>query len=179
MRHFKILNSFLLFLLIITSIYVIPCFAEDTAYVWSSYEGLTPTSSIVTSKEEILRVSTSLIQKQGWKAINIRTVAKECNISVGSIYNYFHNKSDQIATTVERVWHDIFHLSDNTSDFKNFVDCVEWIFESMKQGEEKYPGFFAFHSMIFMEEEKESGQQLWWDISIIFFSLFFPDSLYK
>lgn len=52
MRHFKILNSFLLFLLIITSIYVIPCFAEDTAYVWSSYEGLTPTSSIVTSKEE-------------------------------------------------------------------------------------------------------------------------------
>lgn len=84
-----------------------------------------------------------------------------------------------IAATVERVWHDIFHLSDNTSDFKNFVDCVEGIFESMKQGEEKYPGFFAFHSMIFMEEEKESGQQLWWDISIIFFSLFFPDSLYK
>lgn len=83
-----------------------------------------------------------------------------------------------IAATVERVWHDIFHLSDNASDFKNFVDCVEWIFESMKQGEEKYPGFFAFHSMIFMEEEKESGQQLWWDISIIFFSLFFPDSLY-
>ncbi len=129
-------------------------------------------NTIVTSKEDILRVSTSLIQKQGWKAINIRTVAKECNISVGSIYNYFHNKSDLIAATVERVWHDIFHLSvervwhdifhlsDNTSDFKNFVDCVEWIFESMKQGEEKYPGFFAFHSMIFMEEEKESGQQL-------------------
>lgn len=117
-------------------------------------------NTIVTSKEDILRVSTSLIQKQGWKAINIRTVAKECNISVGSIYNYFHNKSDLIAATVERVWHDIFHLSDNTSDFKNFVDCVEWIFESMKQGEEKYPGFFAFHSMIFMEEEKINGQKL-------------------
>ena len=27
-------------------------------------------NTIVTSKEDILRVSTSLIQKQGWKAIN-------------------------------------------------------------------------------------------------------------
>ena len=101
-------------------------------------------NTIVTSKEEILRISTSLIQKQGWKAINIRTVAKECNISVGSIYNYFHNKSDLIAATVERVWHDIFHFSENTSDFKSFVDCVEWIFERMKQGEENILAFLPF-----------------------------------
>lgn len=117
-------------------------------------------NTIVTSKEEILRVSTTLIQKQGWKALNIRTVAKECNISVGSIYNYFHNKSDLISATVECVWHDIFHLSENRSVFKNFIDCVEWAFHSMKQGEEKYPCFFSFHSMLFMEEEKGNGQQL-------------------
>lgn len=30
----------------------------------------------------------------------------------------------------------------------------------MKKGEERYPGFFSFHSMIFMEEEKGNGQQL-------------------
>ena len=123
-------------------------------------EGESRMNTIITSKEEILNVSINLIQKQGWKAINIRTVAKECNISVGSIYNYFHNKSDLIAATVERVWHDIFHFSESTSDYMNFIDCVEWIFESMKQGEEKYPGFFAFHSMIFMEEDKKNGQRV-------------------
>ena len=50
-------------------------------------------NTIVTSKEEILCVSRELIRKQGWNALNIRTVAKECNISVGSIYNYFRKKS--------------------------------------------------------------------------------------
>ena len=114
----------------------------------------------VTSKEEILRTSRNLIQKQGWKAINIRSVAKECNISIGSIYNYFHNKSDLVAATVESVWLDIFHFPENTAVFDHFVECVEWIFESMKNGESRYPGFFAFHSMIFLEEDKGNGQQL-------------------
>lgn len=117
-------------------------------------------NTTVTSKEEILRISRELIQTQGWKAINIRAVAKECNISIGSIYNYFHNKSDLIAATVESVWQDIFHFSENTAVFDSFVGCVEWAFDSMKMGEERYPGFFAFHSMVFMKDEKGNGQQM-------------------
>ena len=117
-------------------------------------------NTIVTSKEEILCVSRDLIQKQGWNALNIRTVAKECNISVGSIYNYFRNKSDLITATVESVWRDIFHFPENPAVFDSFIRCVEWAFDSMKKGEERYPGFFSFHSMIFMEEEKGNGQQL-------------------
>ena len=117
-------------------------------------------NTAVTSKEEILRVSRDFIQRQGWESINIRTIAKECNISVGSIYNYFQNKTDLITATVESVWHDIFHFPENTAAFDSFVECVEWAFESMKKGEERYPGFFAFHSMLFMKEEKGNGQQL-------------------
>ncbi len=30
----------------------------------------------------------------------------------------------------------------------------------MKNGSEKYPGFFTFHSMSFLGEEKEDGQRL-------------------
>ena len=81
-------------------------------------------NTTVTSKEEILRISRELIQTQGWKAINIRAVAKECNISIGSIYNYFHNKSDLIVATVESVWQDIFHFPENTVLFNSFVGCV-------------------------------------------------------
>ena len=117
-------------------------------------------NTTVTSKEEILRISRELIQTQGWKAINIRAVAKECNISIGSIYNYFHNKSDLVAATVESVWQDIFHFPENTAVFDSFVGCVEWAFDSMKMGEERYPGFFAFHSMVFMKDEKGNGQQM-------------------
>ena len=48
------INKFIISLIftLIFSFYIFPCFAEDTAYVWSPSEGLTPTSSSITSKEE-------------------------------------------------------------------------------------------------------------------------------
>ena len=117
-------------------------------------------NTVVTSKEAILNVCRELIITQGWEAINIRTVAAACNVSVGSIYNYFNSKSDLIAATVESVWCDIFHYPDNQQDFDSFLDCVAQVFDSMKKGDEKYHGFFTLHSMNFMGKEKLSGQQL-------------------
>ena len=46
-------------------------------------------NTVVTSKEEILKTSRELIQQAGWSAVNIRSVATACGVSVGSIYNYF------------------------------------------------------------------------------------------
>lgn len=138
------------------------------------------TNTTVTSKKDILNASRMLLQKQGWAALNIRTVAKECNISVGSIYNYFQNKSDLIASTVESIWHNIFHFPESSSAFNDFIECVEWIFDSLKKGEETYPGFFSFHSMIFMEEDKGNGQQLmsesWHHISENLYQILMCDS---
>lgn len=47
---------------------------------------------VVTSKDEILKTNRELIQKQGWSAVSIRSVAAACGVSVGSIYNYFKSK---------------------------------------------------------------------------------------
>lgn len=117
-------------------------------------------NTVVTSREAILSVSRELIRNQGWKAVNIRTIAKECHICTGSIYNYFDSKSDLMASTVESVWCDIFHFPENKESFDSFLHCMEWVFDSMKKGNEKYPGFFTFHSMSFIGEEKADGQRL-------------------
>lgn len=125
------------------------------------FEGGDFINTVVTSKEAILDMSRQLMQKQGWKSINIRSVASACGVSVGSIYNYFDSKSDLTAAVVESIWLDIFHFPKQEHCFKNmgFPDCVQWIFDSMKQGAEKYPGFFTLHSMGFFEEDKEKGRQ--------------------
>ena len=52
-----------------------------------------PVNPVVTSKEEILAASRELIRSQGWQAVNIRSVAAACGVSVGSIYNYYGSKS--------------------------------------------------------------------------------------
>ena len=61
-------------------------------------------NTVVTSKEDILKTSRELIQQQGWSAINVRSVAAACGVSVGSIYNYFDSKTDLMGAAVESIW---------------------------------------------------------------------------
>ncbi len=116
-------------------------------------------NKVVTSKEEILRTSRALLKEQGWTALNIRTVAGACHVSVGSIYNYFGSKADLVSNTVESVWHEIFHTPNNKAPFRDIEECVIWMYERMAYGSKEYPGFFTLHSMNFMKEGKEDGKR--------------------
>lgn len=116
-------------------------------------------NTVVTSREAILEVSRRLIRQKGWGAVNIRSVAGECGVSVGSIYNYFDSKAELVAATVESVWCDIFHFSEQENTFDSFTECIQWVFASLKEGEKKYPGFFALHPAGFAGGEKAGGQR--------------------
>lgn len=117
-------------------------------------------NTIITSREAILDTCRRLVKEQGWSAVNIRSVAAACNVSVGSIYYYFDSKTALTSATVESIWHDIFHFSGTEPDFDSFLSCVQWIFASIRKGSEQYPGFFTSHSMTFMKSDKADGQQL-------------------
>ena len=114
---------------------------------------------IITSKDEILKNSRELIRQQGWPAVNIRSVARACDVSVGCIYNYFGSKAELVSATVESVWYDIFHLPQESMEFDDTQSCITWIYERMEYGCEKYPGFFTLHSFGF-GEKKSDGKQL-------------------
>ena len=122
-------------------------------------------NTIVTSKEEILKTSRELIQQQGWSAVNIRSVAGACGVSVGSIYNYFDSKAALVCATVESVWCEIFHRPEDSAVLRDTQACIVWMYERMKYGCRQYPGFFTLHSLGFMQEEKSDGkrrmQQTW------------------
>ena len=49
-------------------------------------------NTVVTSRTAILEASRQLIREKGWSALNIRSVAGACGVSVGSIYNYLIQK---------------------------------------------------------------------------------------
>ncbi len=120
---------------------------------------------VVTSKEEILKISRELIQQQGWSAVNIRSVAAACGVSVGSIYNYFDSKAALVAATIESVWWEIFRRPDDGAVFQDTQACITWMYERMAYGRNQYPGFFTLHSLGFMQEDKADGkrrmQQTW------------------
>lgn len=122
-------------------------------------------NTIITSKEDILKTSRELIQKQGWSAVNIRSVAAVCGVSVGSIYNYFDSKAGLVGATVESVWCEIFHRPENGAIFQDTQACIIWMYGRMEYGCKQYPGFFTLHSLGFMRQDKPDGkrrmQQTW------------------
>ena len=96
---------------------------------------------VVTSKEDILKTSRELIQRQGWSAINIRSVAAACGVSVGSIYNYFDSKAALVSATVESIWCEIFRHPEDEAVFQDTQACIGWIYGQMEYGCKRYPGF--------------------------------------
>lgn len=122
-------------------------------------------NTVVTSKEDILKMSRQLIRLEGWSALNIRRVAGACGVSVGSIYNYFDSKSALVSAAVESIWREIFRRPEDRTVFQDTQACIAWIYERMEYGSGKYPGFFTLHALGFMQEdksrEKQKMQQTW------------------
>lgn len=121
-------------------------------------------NTVVTSSEEILKTSRELIRVQGWDALNIRSVAAACGVSIGSIYNYFASKEKLICAVVESIWCEIFHRSDENAVFNDTLACVAWLYGRMECGSKKYPDLFAVHSEVFVSRKKEDGKRLMYNV---------------
>ena len=116
-------------------------------------------NTIITSKEAILEMSREIVINDGVVSLSIRKVASKCNVSVGSIYNYFESKAELLGATIESIWSEIFHQGKNPDVFCNISECITWLYDCLKYGNEKYPEFFTVHSIGFANDEKAGGKQ--------------------
>lgn len=103
----------------------------------------------VTSREEILLVCRGIVAEKGLDALNMRGVAAECRIALGSVYTHFSSKDELVAATVESVWKDILHMGRASSAGLSFPEYVGWIYGNLRRGSGRYPGFFRAHSSSF------------------------------
>lgn len=105
-----------------------------------------------TSKEEILAAARKLARKEGLAALQIRAIAAQAGISVGSVYQYFPRKADLLAAVVASVWQEIFHGEPQNPYERDFCWFLENLFRKLKEGAKQYPGFFQTHQEIFSED---------------------------
>lgn len=111
-----------------------------------------------TSKEELLEASKELVRSQGWSAVNIRSVAKACGVSVGAIYNYFDGKAALVTATVESIWQEIFHQPQGQPGFQDIQTYTLWVYDRMAAGSKRYPDFFTLHSLGFVAGDKSEAR---------------------
>ena len=56
------------------------------------------------TREEILDIAYDRAQNDGVASLGIRTIASECGVAVGTIYNYFPDKASLVTEVVGRFW---------------------------------------------------------------------------
>ena len=110
------------------------------------------------SKKHILMVCHQMVQTYGIQSITIRAVAKQCNVSIGSIYNYFPSKNKLLHEVIESIWKDIFKMPNDIMTY-DFMKCLQWMCDSIQKGKQKYPDFLKSHAMVFHNDERIEGQQ--------------------
>ena len=114
----------------------------------------------IISDKEILEVSKQMVREKGLQAIHMRSVAQACQVSVGSIYNYYSSKNDLMLATITSIWQEIFHGQNPNRETMSFIDEVKDLFNCIQLGSQTYPFFFSLHSMSLAENDKEKGRMV-------------------
>ena len=104
-------------------------------------------NTVITSKEAIMQVCRRIVAEKGLKALNMRLVADECHIALGTLYNYYADKDELVLATVESIWRDIFHAEQRCGTGLSFPDYVADLYTRIRKGAEAYPGFLTGQSI--------------------------------
>ena len=81
---------------------------------------------------KLIEVGKTIIHTGGIEAINMRSIAEYCNISLGSIYNYYKNKDELLLSLVKSIWLEI--LDEKGIETTSFIETVSLLFESIEKG---------------------------------------------
>lgn len=74
------------------------------------------TNSVSEIEGRIINCAKNLFIQRGYEKVDLKLIAKKCDISVGTIYNYFPSKSKLLIKTLNEIWNfTFFKLKDLTT----------------------------------------------------------------
>lgn len=95
-------------------------------------------------RETILEVARKQIIENGYSKVTMRSIAKDCKIGLGTIYNYFESKDIIIATYMAEDWN--VCLNNIKSDIMNKKPILEVIYYGLLK-------FIEDHNKLFSDEK--------------------------
>ncbi len=116
-------------------------------------------------REKIIKTAITIFNEQGFDAIDIRKIAKECNVAVGTLYNYFPNKKEVVYEVFNELWYEsmnkleaLIDSSEGNEDL--FVDYILSLYKEMEK--KKGIGLYLFRMEIIesKDEKVEDGNFL-------------------
>lgn len=89
-------------------------------------------------RNEIVSIAYKHAQKEGLSSLSIRSIAKECNIAIGTIYNYFPDKAALVTEVISAFWSNIAFSPEtrtclNYQKGENLITFCERLYNTMNQ----------------------------------------------
>lgn len=115
----------------------------------------------VTSRGQLLAAARELACGQGLGHVNIRAVAAQCGVAVGSIYNYFPTKADLVAAVVEDFWHTAAHREGRAPlEGEPFPAYVERLYAGLHRDLSAFQAGFLAQMSALDAGERQKGREL-------------------
>lgn len=113
-----------------------------------------------TPRQTILAGAKKIAREKGLGQLNIRDVAKECGISVGTIYNSFQDKNELILGIVSDFWQGFFiDYTNHTQQSNSFYCNLESLYLQLAHYLDEYEADWMTQLSYLGEKSRQDGMQ--------------------
>lgn len=86
-------------------------------------------------KEELMIKGKEILVNKGYNSLNIRDLAKNCNIGIGTFYNYYQNKDEIVRAIIKADWEKIIVSTSTKIDNENlsFKKRINIIYDGVNE----------------------------------------------
>lgn len=90
-------------------------------------------TSINLRREEIFQIAKDMAMEKGLFKLTVRDLAKEADISIGSVYNLFSTKDNLILLLIEDYWEDSIKtlMPDDSINTNDFIENLENLYKNL------------------------------------------------
>lgn len=110
------------------------------------------------TKEYLVKIAMKIIDEEGIDALSIRRVAKDADIAIGSVYNYFESKSQLTFEVVRLLWDSVFIADlEDIVETQSYLVFIEEAYHRIHRHAKTYHTIFVGHfRSLSAEQRKES-----------------------
>ena len=92
---------------------------------------------ILNLDETIFQAAWKLFSNDGFDNVDMKAIAKECNIAVGTLYNYYDNKRDLFLKVLDASWNNTFEkiekvMNEDNNNDKVLESIIKILYEDIK-----------------------------------------------
>lgn len=112
-------------------------------------------------KQHILDIAKALASKYGISKINVRMVAKESGVAIGTIYNYYPAKGDIIAAVIADFWKAAFaNISPDIFHKVDLISALEQVYYELLKYVSSFKDNWLEQLMLLNAKDKDIGRAM-------------------